>query len=157
MKNHKYIYALLALVIFSCQEYPEFDVERTATNMVSGEFVGSESCNGDEYGPYNIYIFNTSSNTPDSVWIENIFDSELQVKVAVNLEAGTISAQNAILYDVSNGPIEDIGLTIDLEGNFLEENDSINFSFTITDHNDSPPTVSDCEFSARRATGFEEH
>src|SRR5699024_10670893 len=149
--------ALLALVIFSCQEYPDFDVERTATNIVSGEFVGSESCDGDEYGPYYIYIFNTSSNTPDSVWIENIFDSELQVKVAVNLEAGTIFAQDAILYDVSNGPIEDVGLTIDLEGSFFKGNDSINFSFTITDHNQTPPTVDNCEFSAQRATGFEEH
>ena len=80
-KNNIPILVALTLFLLSCQE--ELEIGDAGSKILSGDWVVTEySLEGEAlYGPYTLQIYNTSFD-PDSIWIDNIYDSGIKVKTA---------------------------------------------------------------------------
>src|SRR5687768_939961 len=80
-------------VLTSCdKDEPEIEY----ASKLAGDYEGSEVCDGDKVGPYEVHVYNTASES-DKVWVENIWDYAPKVKATVTSDNSfTIDPQTVI-------------------------------------------------------------
>jgi hypothetical protein len=102
MNMKKILYAIgvvTAFIIYSCQKYDNPVVQTSATYPISGEWwVTLKDTGGHVLVNYTkLLTYNTSSNTPDSVWVDdqgNIWD--FKVKAACNVKVKTFAVDSTL-------------------------------------------------------------
>lgn len=144
----------------SCQEWidkDEVEIEYSAAWPITGEWYVSEYYDDGEggminaYGPYSMNLYN-SSFSEDSIWIDNIYDSGIKIKVR---KTGTNTFAGEGVSDV-NGVLEEYfgdGVTYDVNGGQILDTDSIIMNVVIYLGDGS--VFDDYYESGYRKTGFE--
>lgn len=132
------IISLFALAISACDLKEDYEVERSASVEINGEyFVTLDMLDSTEWleDPYDIgftmiKITNTANNDPDSVWLDDMGNSwTVKAKIIYNLEnhtfePGTFNANYAIEF-IAKEDTTDEG---DFELDVFKEGHPINYS-----------------------------
>jgi hypothetical protein len=110
MKKSIYIFGLIMLFgLFACEK--EIDPGLAPNSTLAGHWTVKEySLDMEElYGPYLLYTYNTSMDA-DSIWIDNIYDSGIKMKVGVASET-TFEKTGGYDFNNSIGAIATINVS----------------------------------------------
>lgn len=113
------------LFMTSCQK--ELEAGGTTAEMLSGDWIVTEYSLEKEalYGPYTITIYNTSF-APDSIWVNNIYDSGIIVKAKIDSESSFSLSSGVDVAGEHDGHIE-------IKEAFVINKDSIVFRVVLYD------------------------
>ena len=102
---------LLCMAITSCQKE---DIGGTATESLAGDWYVEASVDGNViYGPFHLFTYNTSSNNPNEIWVDdlgNFYTFKVKATGDVNgltISAASVQNQNGddITVSITNGKI----------------------------------------------------
>ncbi len=149
MKNiFFYIGCLFTIsVLFTSCEDDDYDAGDAGSVTLSGDWVVNEYDLDMNwlYGSYELQIYNTSIGT-DSVWVDNIYNADIKVKVAKTSENTFVLSEGP---DVAGGYAN-----VSISEAEVIDNDSIIFRVTL--YNEDGSVYDDYYEAGIRYTGWED-